>query len=117
MVNDAYSLLGIAPYSDTSANVNGANNIEVVSSEQNTGYSILIMKRLYDTNDKNGDEVITIKLNQQFCLALFTLSPNQSVPISTSAMHNYLKCIDPNIGLHFHHLKFTILLCMLGMIF
>ena len=55
LVNDTYSLLGIAPYSDTSSNVNGVNNIEVISSEQSVGHSILIMKRLYDTNDRNGD--------------------------------------------------------------
>ena len=40
-----------------------------------------------------------MKLNQQFCLAMFTESPGASMALKDSPIHNYLKCITPDIGL------------------
>lgn len=116
-VKDTFSLLGMAPYEDTSSNVEGANNIEVISSEQSVGYSVILIKRPYDTHDKNGDEVITIKLNQQFCLALYTKSPTKAISIESSPIHNYLKCITPDIGLRSSNLEVLIMLCVLYFMF
>lgn len=57
------------------------------------------MRRLYETKDQNGDEAITSKLNQEFCLALNTRKPAEPLSIQNSEIHNYLKCITPNIEL------------------
>lgn len=98
-INDTFSLLGMAPFNDLSVNINGINNVETVSSEQRDKHSVVLVRRLYDTQDKEGDEVITAKLNQQFCLVLYNRRPGDSIAIQNSEIHNYMKCMSPDIGL------------------
>lgn len=54
-IDDTFSLLGMAPYSDTSGNVGGFDNVETVVTAQDVGYSIVLVRRLYDTRDTFGD--------------------------------------------------------------
>jgi hypothetical protein len=46
----------MAPFSDTSSNVNGANNIKTVSSIHSNKYSYVQINRSLKSSDSNGDE-------------------------------------------------------------
>ena len=71
----------MAPYDDMSENIKGVSNVETVSVEQREKYSVVLIRRLYDTGDENGDEVITQKLNQEYCLVLYTLKPGDTISV------------------------------------
>lgn len=56
LVTDAFSILGMAPFSDTSSNINGANNIRTVTAIHNNNFSYVQINRSFKSTDSSGDE-------------------------------------------------------------
>ena len=74
-----------------------------MSVEQREKYSVVLIRRLYDTGDENGDEVITQKLNQEYCLVLYTLKPGDKIYFVNREKSMYLAIIGEKSieeGLH-----------------
>jgi hypothetical protein len=77
-----------APFADTGNNVNGTNdwNILASSSTANNGdaswFYYTQTYRKFDTGDKEGDEVISFKIGNNYCFAAYFHNENNSQQLS-----------------------------------
>lgn len=98
-ITDSFSLFAHAPYADISSNIGGKENIVKVSSRQRVGCSLVLFTRPFQTGDTYGDETLTKKINQDYCLALYTLSPSNDQQVQAKSIHNYLFSFNPDLNL------------------
>lgn len=62
-ITDSFSLLAGAPYSDTSHNIGGQDNLNRILMIHKSNYILIMISRSFDTGDHFGDEIITKKTN------------------------------------------------------
>ena len=108
-ITDLYSFYATAPYEDTSTNVGGTTDVYLISSTGLTNQMafsaayITQFYRNYDTGDTAGDEVITYKIDNQFCLAsYFTMNfaSFSGSATSSSSQHMTYNCWTPDLSLY-----------------
>lgn len=98
-ITDCFSLFAASPYSDTSVNIGGKENIVTINLQQGMGYSLAFFTRPFNTGDSYGDETLTKKINQKYSLALYTSSPTSDADFKAKKLHNYLYMFNPNLNL------------------
>jgi hypothetical protein len=82
----------------------------MVATGQGNGYSVVLFTRPFDTGDGYGDEILTKKINLEYCLAMYTLSPYINTANTEEEIHNFLYCFNPNIDLYMDAIALSLFL-------